>query len=193
MELIRALREKRISISTDTVKNEFWDAYMHKCLRTHKGNKEKCCKLRLEYADTMHYLFGSHESLDAHCQSSRIVTFESRTLTFVPSLIDSSVSTKLQQCDACLTMACAWQNSDSVSVVIDLTDVTSEFLRDIMARTTKYDIVHGIRLWTTLPCKYDSIHIMKPHNTPMLSTLIAIATRALPRKLRMRVTTETPK
>ena len=186
--------EQKVRVEEDDVASTpFLRLFDERCCDAHNGNKKTCARLRAQYHRTVVHLFGSVESmLEFRVPSSldAVTRFdpETATLTFVVSEIDPDVGSVQEYLRAgCVVMKDAWQSVSNVIAVIDCSDMTSERARGILAVSNQQDAVHGIRLWSTLPCKYSRIVVIKPSDTPWVRTLVAFGTRMLSAKMRGRL------
>ena len=78
-----------------------------------------------------------------------------------------------------------WQAHDTVELLdIDLSDATPAAVAAVASRVTAAQVARGIKIWTTLPCRIDTVRVFEPDGHAVLRWLARRAVRTLlPRKV----------
>lgn len=115
---------------------------------------------------------------------------ESGVLTFRPLLVGTTgKGTFFHQRETFLYLIQVWSEVGVVTkVVVDFRDATSSLVSRIMGGATKDQVVEGMWIWRTFPCKVLSIEVLEPR-VRMVSYLCAKAGAYLflPGKVRRKV------
>jgi hypothetical protein len=73
-------------------------------------------------------------------------------------------------------------------LVVDLTDASKTRIRDCMQDVSVSDVVRGIQLWETLPCRIQKVMVYAPSNMPGLIWAMRASMRmCLPTKIQSKV------
>ena len=142
----------------------FWLLYEDSCMQTH-ANPQKCLQLAEKYQKALEFLFGygSLTNVDLGVQTDvtcfsidkdgiGCVCFAPVHVTDVPQA----------QRNACLVLADLWMRVDEVEITIDMQALTLRKLVRLVREASAGDMVHGLALWETLPCRIRGVRVIEP-------------------------------
>ena len=121
----------------------------------------------------------SPEQVAADDATTTVLTFEGTAVTFRPMEVPIGQCHEMQR--MCFwKLAKFWKGDDdearSISTLhIDLTGATFATVHALMHGVTMEDIVRGVRIWETLPCKIGNIRVLMPQKSAALRTFIKSA------------------
>jgi len=115
-----------------------------------------------------------------------------RTLLFRPLLVGKEGrSTFSHQREAFLLLLDLWSKEEEEVVdrlLIDVRDASTHRIGVIMRRTTRQEVVDGVWIWRTFPCRIRSVFVLEPRH-PLLSYKAVKSTSflLLPKKVRRKM------
>ena len=166
---------------SDRIDAEFWQRYEKKILLCH-SNDEKRNQIIFDLSDTIQRLFDpTVEHIRA--ESTRWICDD--VLLFNPKLINDNITSEQQ---ASLRVMHVKEEWSSISVIIDLSEVTWSLGLRITRKASFNNIIDGLRLWSTIPHSIRRIHIIRPTKDYNFEFIYNIAiSRLVSEKLRQRI------
>lgn len=157
---------------------QWWKDYSNKMIDVH--GKEKFERLAPNAFETMSRLKASSDVARSDC------TFWENdfTLCFCPTRIDLENIAQEQQ--KSLVVMHEDHHPVKITIRIQLSDLTWEFISKAMASAEYINIVDGIRLWTTLPYKIKNVVVKKPQNIKAFKFVLPWIISWLPSKIQKR-------
>lgn len=97
-------------------------------------------------------------------QYDKIVVVENNNILFSPLQVDDVFTS---QSNAFNILEKYWKSNDIINELnIDLTEVTTECINNIMKNVSLEEIKTGIQIWETLPCRILKINVYEPKSLP---------------------------
>lgn len=162
------------------LEEDFWDKY---------GEKLTGCSFdeskRLQMTADLHDTVGRLCLANVSIQETTCTWWENRVLHFKPSRIAVSDLTSEQR--ASLFVMHHKREYCRIEVVIDLSDLTRSKAFKLLYKTSYFNLLDGLRLWSTIPHSIDKIHVILPSES-WIETLTRVAVQSLlSEKLKSRV------
>ena len=169
----------------NTMDDSFWKMYEQEIEKCHGENKTKTLKNKL--METYYRLKASvNHEMGNFVDSNTVYWRTDDTLVFNPSCIEKSKIVEEQWNS--LNVMHEGNHPLSITVIIDLKDMTLSHTMRLLRYSKYHNIVDGLRLWSTLPHKYDNVYVIKPSSSGMIAmSLISGGLQLLSPKMRQRV------
>lgn len=97
-------------------------------------------------------------------QYDKIVVVENNNILFSPLQVEDVFTS---QSNAFNILEKYWKTNDTINELnIDLSEVTTECINNIMKSVSLEEIKTGIQIWETLPCRILKINVYEPESLP---------------------------
>ena len=122
-------------------------------------------------------------------QDTRVVAIQDHDVFFHPLLVRPGETVRDQSaCFAALVEYWLSTPEPISTLTVDVSDATMPLIRECMRGVTVSDVLRGIRIWETLPCKIHQIIVYEPVGMPKLWWSVRrLATMTLPAKVLRKV------
>lgn len=117
---------------------------------------------------------------------------DGRCVTFRPLLVPPGEHFEAQR-DTFWALIAFWEHHACVErLVIDLREATSERVTALMDGVAPAEVVRGIRIWETLPCRIGEIVVLEPRAPTLMRVVRRTVPVFLPRKVAQKLRFESP-
>lgn len=174
------LKQHEVYSNEDIMPSEFWEWFDKQNEFAHSSS-EKREMLKASLRETLTRIYSQE------CDKSKSIYVLDDRLIFQPSHIDPS-NISIEQQRSFTTMYNYAKEHIHANLIFDFHDFTWSNYFKLLSSVTRVQIIDGIRLWSCIPCRVQSVKIIKSKHMNM--TIIHMVIPLLSSKIRKKIEIE---